>query len=168
MINNNGRGCLADTGLLTVTPEETVTSLDQTSTRVQWISPELLFPKKFGLEKSQPTKESDCYSLGMTVYEILSGQTPFVDHTSAAAVWTILEGGRPTRPQGAQGERFTDDMWRILELCWQPKREDRISVRSVLLGLEGDPNPFEPAPEADVDLVAGVDDQWDAESEYSP
>ena len=165
MIDRSGRGCLADTGLLTVTPEETVTSIDQKSTRAQWISPELLFPEKFGLKKSQPTKESDCYSLGMTIYEVLSGQIPFVQHTSATAVWRILEGGRPERPQGAQGERFTDKIWRILELCWQPRPEDRISVTDVLLGLEENPRPLDP--EADVDWVTDGDDQSDTDSDYS-
>ena len=165
MIDRNGRGCLADAGLLTVTPEETLMSIDQGSTRAQWISPELLFPEKFGLNKSQPTKASDCYSLGMTIYEVLSGQIPFVQHTSAIAVQRILEGERPERPQGTQGARFTDDIWGILGLCWQPRPEGRISVRDVLLGLEGGSRPLEHS-EVDVDLVADDDDQSEVDSGY--
>ena len=167
MIDHNGRGCLADTGLLTVTPEESVPSIDQKSTRAQWISPELLFPEKFGLKKSQPTKASDCYSLGMTIYEVLTGQIPFVRHTSTAVVWRILDGERPMRPQGTQAAQLTDDIWGMLECCWQPRPEGRISVRHVLLGLEGVSRPLEHSSEADVDSVADGDDQSDAESNYS-
>ena len=35
-----------------------------------WMSPELLVPEVFGLNDSRPTKQSDCYALGMVVYEV--------------------------------------------------------------------------------------------------
>ena len=41
------------------------------------MSPELLNPDLFGFEDSRPTKESDCYALGMVVLEVLSGRAPF-------------------------------------------------------------------------------------------
>ena len=34
------------------------------------MSPELLNPEEFGIEDSRPTIQSDCYALGMTVYEV--------------------------------------------------------------------------------------------------
>ena len=43
----------------------------------RWKSPELFDPEKFGLRERRPTKESDCYALGMVIYELLSGQKPF-------------------------------------------------------------------------------------------
>jgi len=36
----------------------------------QWMSPELLNPESFGLNDSRPTTQSDCYALGMVVYEV--------------------------------------------------------------------------------------------------
>ena len=36
----------------------------------RWMSPELLYPERFGAEDSQPTTQSDCYALGMVVYEV--------------------------------------------------------------------------------------------------
>ena len=35
-----------------------------------WMSPELLDPDRFGISDGRPTKQSDCYSLGMVVYEV--------------------------------------------------------------------------------------------------
>ena len=35
-----------------------------------WISPELLDPERFGASDNRPTKGSDCYALGMVVYEV--------------------------------------------------------------------------------------------------
>jgi len=36
----------------------------------RWMSPELLDPDRYGLPDSRPTKESDCYALGMVAYEV--------------------------------------------------------------------------------------------------
>ena len=42
---------------------------------VRWMSPELLDPERFGKSDDRPTKGSDCYALGMVVYEV------FIDTT---------------------------------------------------------------------------------------
>ena len=34
------------------------------------MSPELLHPEKFGVKDPWPTTQSDCYALGMVVYEV--------------------------------------------------------------------------------------------------
>ena len=39
----------------------------------RWMSPELLDPELFGIPKSEgdrPTRQSDCYALGMVIYEV--------------------------------------------------------------------------------------------------
>ena len=107
---------------------------------VQWMSPELLDPERFSLKRGRPTKESDCYALGMVVYEVLTGQTPFAPSKPPAVIWKVLEGQRPGRPQGEKGELFTDAIWGILELCWKPLPTDRTSVKAVLLCLEETPS----------------------------
>ena len=38
----------------------------------RWMSPELLYPEEFGCSDKRPTKQSDCYALGMVVYEVLT------------------------------------------------------------------------------------------------
>jgi len=120
-----------------------------------WMSPELLVPEHFGLKESRPTKPSDCYALGMMVYEVLSGQMPFDQHPPVIVVFRILEGERPERPQGAQGALFTDDIWAILEHCWKPKPSDRIDAKAVLWGLEGN----SPLSELPPDVGTDADDQ---------
>ena len=87
------------------------------TTTAQWMSPELLVPDMFGLKESSPTKESDCYALGMVIYEVLSGRTQFSGHSNPVVVLKIVGGERPSRPRGEQGIWFTDSIWGILELC---------------------------------------------------
>ena len=39
----------------------------------RWMSPELLDPERFGMpesEENRPTRQSDCYALGMVIYEV--------------------------------------------------------------------------------------------------
>lgn len=42
---------------------------------IRWMSPELLEPTRFGSD-GLPSRESDCYALGMVIYEV-SGLTSF-------------------------------------------------------------------------------------------
>ena len=103
------------------------------------MSPELLNPELFGLKESRPTKQSDCYALGMVLYEVLSGQIPFTPSTAPVVIRMVLEGERPGRPQGDEGSLFTDAIWGVLERCWKPRPSDRTRVEAVLLSLGGDP-----------------------------
>ena len=138
LIDNDCHARLADFGLLTITSKPSVTSIVGAAT-AQWMSPELLFPEAFGLAGSRSTEASDCYALGMVIYEVLSGETPFAPYPNLAIVWKIMEGERPTRPQGEQGVWFTDGIWGIMERCWKPQPNDRTNVKTVLLALEGNP-----------------------------
>jgi serine/threonine protein kinase len=112
LIDENGRARLADFGLLAIASDTTTivssASLSEAGTH-RWMSPELLDPERFRLEHSRPTKPSDCYALGMVVYEVLSGNVPFYRCGRYAVAARILEGERPERPQGTEGSWFNDD-----------------------------------------------------------
>jgi len=88
LVNRDRRACIADFGLSTITGVTTYTTagLSQVSlisndtlmsftgggTR-RWMSPELLDPERFKIPRSEdnrPTRQSDCYALGMVIYEV--------------------------------------------------------------------------------------------------
>jgi hypothetical protein len=85
LINKDRRACLADFGLSTITgvptraapgasrasliSNETLMSFIAGGTR-RWMSPELLDPEMFGIQGDRPTRQSDCYALGMVIYEV--------------------------------------------------------------------------------------------------
>jgi hypothetical protein len=128
------------------------------------MSPELFDPKIFGLKDSRPTMESDYYGLGMTIYEVLSGLVPFAMHMNLVVGSQVLKGKRPTRPQGKEGELFTDEIWDTLELCWKHHPQDRISASAVLLRLGGFPPLLRSSFDVDEDAETDSDDQSDTGS----
>jgi hypothetical protein len=42
------------------------------------MSPELLDPEMFGVQGDRPTRQSDCYALGMVIYEVRVRVSKFV------------------------------------------------------------------------------------------
>ena len=140
LIDQAGHARLADFGLLTITLDVTnATSSNSFIPGGTWrcMSPELFDPEKFDLKDSRQTKFSDCYALGMVIYEVLSGRVPFSRHHGPAIIGAIIKGERPGRPRGERGTWFTDGIWGTLERCWKPDPSDRPSIEDVLQHLEG-------------------------------
>jgi len=100
------------------------------------MSPELLDPSRFDFENSRPTKESDCYALGMVILEVLSEQLPFEGDWNRMSVVKVVEGKHPGRPQGDKGVWFTDELWGVLEQCWSLQPRDRPTAKAIFGHLE--------------------------------
>ena len=124
------------------------------------MSPERLDPDQFGREDSRPTKESDRYALGMVVLEVVSGRAPFSSYATHVVQQKVTRGERPGRPEGPEGAWFTDDLWRMLELCWETLPENRPGIEVVLECLERVARAWEP-PSHQVDEDVEMDeDDW--------
>ena len=149
IIDNDGSARLADFGLLTIVSDSThpatTTSSEGTGT-MRWMSPELLDPERFGSENGRPTKESDCYALGMVILEVLTGRAPFPYCNNLVVMRKIVEGEPPDRPQGPEAVWFVDHLWGMLERCWSPKPKLRPTVESVLERLVQGSATWEPLP----------------------
>ena len=162
MIDQGGRARLADFGLLTIVSDSThpvTTTSSEGAGTMRWMSPERLDPERFGSKNGRPTKESDCYALGMVVLEVLTGQVPFPDCNNPVAMRKIVEGEQPERPQGPEAVWFTDDLWMMLEQCWAPEPELRPTVEGVLECLEWGSATWEPlSPIADDNSQVDSDD----------
>jgi len=96
LVNKDRRACIADFGLSTITgvathaaagvsqasliSNDTLMSFTGGGTR-RWMSPELLDPERFGMPESEgnrPTRQSDCYALGMVIYEVGAHASEFI------------------------------------------------------------------------------------------
>ena len=165
LIDQAGHARLADFGLLSIIsdPKYLLSSSSHTQGgTARWMSPERINPERFGYKDGRPTISADCYALGMVAYEIVSGKPPFHKHADLTVITKVLEGERP--PQGC---RFTNSLWKMLEMCWAPQPNDRPSIEAVLRCLETVSNfPAPPFPRVD----EGMDDNdngWDSTSSSS-
>jgi len=150
LVDNTGTARIADFGFMIMTDlsttllSETVVSPGGT---IRWMSPELLDPTHFG-SNGRPTRESDCYALGMVVYEVseslsprwslphppqvLTGLLPFHRLRAFAPVTAALRGKRPERPADAESLGFSDTLWGVVQLCWSESISDRPSAQQLL------------------------------------
>ena len=163
LIDETGHARIADFGLLTIIsdPANLLSSSSYTQGgTARWMSPELIAPQRFGSKNSRPTKASDCYALGMVIYETVSGNLPFHEYTDLAVFVKVLEGERPPR-----GARFTNSLWKMLGLCWTPQPNNRPGVEDVLRCLEVVSNLTE-APSPGVDEETEGYSDWDSASSF--
>ena len=123
------------------------------------MSPERINPEQFGSKDSRPTKESDCYALGMVIYEVLSGKLPFESYKSFVVAQKVTEGERPVRLGGMEGVWFTDDLWGMLTQCWEPQPKNRPGIEAVLECLGPVSKTWRPPSQTDKDWEMGKDDQ---------
>ena len=139
LVDQSGHARLTDFGLLTIVSDPTnftPSSFVSPGGTTRWMSPELLLPDQSGSNDSRPTVESDCYALGMVIYEVLSGQAPFAQFKGVVAAQKVIGGERPERPGGAAGALFADDLWELLGLCWTREPKGRPSIEVVFTTLD--------------------------------
>ena len=80
------------------------------------MSPELFDPGEFGLKDGRQTKRSDCHALGMVIYEVLSGQAPFLDTTATlllAGSSRVNVLGDPEESRGCGSQMLSGVSWSI-------------------------------------------------------
>lgn len=167
LIDQDGHARLADFGLAIIVSESTSLSTSTSASvrgTIEWMSPELLHPGRFGHNHCRPTKESDCYALGMVIYEVLTGQTPFAGFGGHIVMRIVPDGERPGRPDGVNGTWFTDELWETLGMCWATDAQSRPNIEVVHERLEHVSGTWKPLPpqadegpkenENDLDLTA--------------
>ena len=110
------------------------------------MSPELLDPRRFGSDGCS-TRASDCYALGMVIYEVsrlhpkgrlptypsqvLTGLRPFHYLHAYAPIAAVLEGERPEKPREAESLGFSCQLWELVQLCWSESGPARPTAQQV-------------------------------------
>ena len=136
LIDNAGTACVADFGLMIMADLSTILLSETAVTpggTFRWMSPELLDLERFDSD-GRPTRESDCYALGMVIYEVgwshssqrpfthayqvLTGLPPFHHLLGYAPVPVIVRGKRPEKPLDAESLGFSHTLWELVQSCW--------------------------------------------------
>ncbi|KAF9781364.1 kinase-like domain-containing protein [Thelephora terrestris] len=129
--------CLADFGSMTVVDDPSL-GMEAEETEVDggttpFMAPERLVPSRFGLDfRGSPTKEADIYAMAMVIYQVLTGTLPYGKRTGPEVVFQVMGGVKPPKPLNALEIGLSDELWELLDKCWQTKRQLRPQVNDVL------------------------------------
>ncbi|KAG8897309.1 hypothetical protein FRB99_008239 [Tulasnella sp. 403] len=98
----------------------------------RWMAPELLQEVLDGDGKPK-SFETDVFSFGMTIYEVLSGNPPLHDYKyDFAAASAIVKGKRPPKePGNSPSGRSYEPIWNIADSCWLMEPSARPSMTKV-------------------------------------
>ena len=92
---------------------------------VNWTAPEVIQAGKAAFSTM-----ADCYSLGMVLWEVLTGAVPFDSMGPAAVADFVMDGGRPEIPGDTPPEYAA-----LLEACWAAERTERPTARDIVQQL---------------------------------
>ena len=102
---------------------------------------------------SLPSRESDIYALGMVIYEVctlharqivpnlslpqvLAHKRPFSPVLHYGVLGLVLAGKRPSRPTNHDILGLSEDVWLLMEKCWDLDPSIRPRVTDILVQFE--------------------------------
>ena len=98
----------------------------ETYTCFRWQAPEVL--TNVAERLPEPT---DVFSFAMLAVEVFTGNHPFPDIKGINFALAILAGNRPARPKN-----IPDDVWELVEKCWNDNPGARPEIGDVVKRLE--------------------------------
>ncbi|KAF8168726.1 kinase-like domain-containing protein [Pholiota molesta] len=131
LISKDGTALLSDFGLSKFLEDCGKGMTTTNNINPRWFAPELL------QQHGHVSTHSDVWSFGMVCLELLSGEVPFSSIPRDIAVLRELDNGKlpkhPGRSATAQG--LSDEIWALLQKCWQRKPESRPSIEEIKKSL---------------------------------
>lgn len=124
MLDEAGRVKVADFGIAQMSTETRMTQSGMLVGTPEYISPEQCHAEKLD-------GRSDIYALGVTLYQLLSGRTPFNADTPAALVLQIVEG--PVPQVGELNPTIPSDVQEIVRKMMHTDRNQRFQSAEDLL-----------------------------------
>ncbi|KAJ7621273.1 kinase-like domain-containing protein [Roridomyces roridus] len=129
------RACIVDFGLSGLAESITLRFTHATASvrggTARYQAPELLTANRnhYG---------SDVYAYAHVCYEILTGKVPFFNiFNDAAVIFKILDGFKPERLAECQGSPVLDELWQLLQDCWEKNFEERPTATEIVQRLAG-------------------------------
>ncbi|CAG9538355.1 unnamed protein product [Cercopithifilaria johnstoni] len=122
-----------------------------------WMAPEII-------SGSSPSEQSDIYSFGIILWEIITRMRPYNDCKNAEEIlWSVYAGLRPSRIQD-----IPTKLMEIIERCWQKLPKERPSIEEIRKVLDilcrMYPNSSEPLTSSSKQVKEIINDENDVDS----
>jgi len=128
LISDEGTALLADLSLSDMLGSQSIDINVYSEVNYRWMAPEI--------QQGELTKECDVWAWGMTALELLSGKQPF--YTTPWPVFVlmnIMSGVLPERKDYMSSD-LGDEVWSLLQACWQMEPAKRPTIREVVARVE--------------------------------
>ncbi|KZT25488.1 kinase-like protein [Neolentinus lepideus HHB14362 ss-1] len=134
LISDSGEAVLSDYGMSRVA--DFAVHFARPSANIfedaRWQAPEIFSGSIENDERWGATPATDTYSFGMTCLEVCTGEVPFPSRRFFAQdLIEVSRGARPERPEVEKYPLVNEDMWDMMQSCWQQKPESRPSMAVV-------------------------------------
>ncbi|KAF9228878.1 kinase-like protein [Gyrodon lividus] len=140
LVAASGRAQLSDFGLSSIVVEFQGTSYLSSSVNgtTRWAAPEIFTMQDDESSVWVPTEQSDIYSFGSIILQVLSGEVPYADLKRDVQVLLALsQGVKPSRPQTPW---LNDRFWDFIQRCWLTEEHGakRPSAEEALSFIQGE------------------------------
>ncbi|KAG2343705.1 kinase-like protein [Suillus weaverae] len=140
LIHGDGTACVADFGLSFMYSEViTASQASWTSTpkgNMRWMAPELLVPEQEDGSLTRPSEQSDVFSFGGIMLQVLTNKIPYYYLPNDAAI--VLCIARSEKPSRARYPVFLEKYWEFIEQCWSTDPQDRPSTEGVYVTIRNE------------------------------
>ncbi|KAG1840314.1 kinase-like domain-containing protein [Suillus tomentosus] len=120
LVDHEGRAQLCDFGFMSLLAE--IPSLPQPSggirSAVRWTDPQLFDVQKGEINPCIPTEQTDIYSIGSVLLQLLTGSIPYYDVKDNIRV--LVLSSRGVKPKCPPETNVTSAQWSFIQRCWSP------------------------------------------------
>ncbi|KAG1892019.1 kinase-like protein [Suillus subluteus] len=130
LVHGDGTACVADFGLSLMYSEAiSASQASWTSTlkgNMRWMAPELLVPEREDGSPTRPSEQSDIFSFGGIMLQVLTNKTPYYYLPNDASI--VLSIAKSEKPSRSRYPELPEKYWTFIEQCWSTDPRDRPST----------------------------------------
>ncbi|KAG9027356.1 hypothetical protein FRB95_007843 [Tulasnella sp. JGI-2019a] len=122
---------LCDFGMTKILDSDCTSTAMKGAGSLRWMGPELM-------HNAPKSPQSDIFSFGMTIVEVITGKVPYPDLSNQFALAMAISSGQrpPATPSSREGRSF-ENLWEIASRCWEAdpiKRPSASDMAAIFLG----------------------------------
>ena len=125
-------------GLTGINPGPSFLTLNQNyTTNSRWTAPEIIRLRRGSNTPAPDLKRVDVFAFAMLAVEVFTGKVPFGDQADNNITFGIPNKKRPDKPSTSDQVGLTDEIWTIIERCWDDDPGRRLPISDVVMMWPG-------------------------------